>query len=475
MNAARRVPRGSFVLGAGVAMAALIVADAMVPGRGARAATVTVPARPGAAAAAIAAAAPGDEIVLGRGYHSGPLRIGGAITLRGAPGAVVHGGGRGTVIEITGSRARVEDLEVRASGNRVITGDAAVRVSSASGVVLRRIVAHDVLYGVYAERSESLSVEESSFRGRVRPLDEAGTGNGIHLWYSHDALLRGNTVERFADGVYLSFAHRTRVVGNELKDQGRYGLHTMYCQENLLERNLFTRNVAGCAIMFSNGLRVTGNDIVHNRGPRTYGLLLRDCSAGAFTGNTFADNTIAVFMDNSNRNRIRENLFQDNGWGLLVFSSCAGNETARNVFLNNDYPVALDMRRSDHRFDDGTAGNFWSENAPYDLDGDGVSDVPYSPVSAFAFLSKQYPDLSVLAKSPAVAAITVAERVFPALRPSEIVDNRPLVSPGSAWERRGVGEGNGAPAAPIDWAAATWFAGLLAMGAAGLALGRGRA
>jgi nitrous oxidase accessory protein NosD len=108
----------------------------------------------------------------------------------------------------------------------------------------------------------------------------------------------------------------------------------------------------------------------------------------------------------------------------------------RNVFLNNDYPVALDMRRSDNRFDDGNSGNFWSENAPYDLDADGVSDVPYSPVSAFAFLSKQYPDLSVLAKSPAVAAITVAERVFPALRPSEIVDHYPLVSPGSAWSTR---------------------------------------
>jgi nitrous oxidase accessory protein len=442
------------------------------------AATVTVPARPGAAAAAIASADPGDLVLLERGMHAGPLRIDRTITLRGMPGAVVHGRGRGTVIEITASKTRVEDLEIRASGNRVITGDAAVRVSSAALVVLRGITARDVLYGVYAERSESLSVEESWLTGRVRPLDEAGSGNGIHLWYSHDALLRENTVERFADGVYLSFASRTRVVGNRLQNQGRYGLHTMYCQESRLERNLFTRNVAGCAIMFSNGLRVTGNDFVHNRGPRTYGLLLRDCSAGAFTGNTFADNTIAVFMDNSNRNRIRENLFQDNGWGILMFSSCAGNETARNVFLNNDYPVALDMRRSDNRFDDGAVGNFWSENAPYDLDADGVSDVPYSPVSAFAFLSKQYPDLSVLAKSPAVAAITVAERVFPALRPSEIVDNRPLVSPGSAWKERhasGVAMSGLDPVeARTDWAAAAWFGGLLGAGVLGLIRGRGR-
>ena len=465
MNAARRMV-------AALAIVLPLVLRGTIP---AEAATVSVPARPGAAAAAIASARPGDVLILERGTHAGPLRVDRAITLTGVPGAVVHGGGRGTVIEVTAPHARLENLDVRASGSRVITADAAVRVSNAVGVVVRGIEAQDVLYGVYAERSDSLHIEKCRLAGRVRPLDEAGTGNGIHLWYSQDALLRENTVERFADGVYLSFANRTNVVGNTLRNQGRYGLHTMYCQENHLERNLFTRNVAGCAIMFSNGLRVIGNDFVHNRGPRTYGLLLRDCSAGTFSENIFADNTIAVFMDNSNRNRIRENLFQDNGWGLLVFSSCAGNETVRNVFLNNDYPVALDMRRSDNRFDDGTSGNFWSDNAPYDLDADGVSDVPYSPVSAFAFLSKQYPDLSVLAKSPAVAAITVAERVFPALRPSEIVDNRPLVSPGSAWSARPDArraQAAGVTGTHVDWAAVAWFGGLLATGALGLRRGR---
>jgi len=81
------------------------------------------------------------------------------------------------------------------------------------------------------------------------------------------------------------------------------------------------------------------------------------------------------------------------------------------------------------RFDDGTRGNYWSDDRPFDLDGDGHSDAPYSPVTAFAFLSKQYPDLSVLAHSPAVAALGVAERVLPALRPSEAVDRFPRTSP----------------------------------------------
>ena len=147
-----------------------------------------------------------------------------------------------------------------------------------------------------------------------------------------------------------------------------------------------------------------------------------------------------------------------------------GNVAAGNTFLNNDYPVALDMRYSDNRFDDGHSGNYWGENEAYDLNGDGLSDVPYSPVSAFAFLSKQYPDLSLLAKSPAVAAIAVAERVFPSLRPSDIVDEHPLIRPAA----EAKAPGRTARAAGHSWATAAAFGGLLIAGTAGLAV-RGRA
>ncbi len=281
-----------------------------------------------------------------------------------------------------------------------------------------------------------------------------------------EVTLAGNQVERFLDAIYLSFTHHSRVEGNRLQWSGRYGLHTMYCQDNRLERNVFTLNVAGCALMFSNGLVVENNDFVRNRGPRTYGLLLRDCSAGTFTGNRLADNTIALFMDGSNRNRFRGNQFQNNGWGLLLFSSCAANEFADNQFIHNDYPVALDMRRTSNRFDDGATGNYWSDNAAFDLDGDGVSDVPYGPVTAFAFVSKQYPDLTILAKSPAVAALAVAERVFPSLRPSEAVDRFPRVAPAPAVNSNHFGAA--APVRRPAWGAALAFGALAAAGAVGL-------
>ena len=447
-------------------LAALGIAAATLP---ADARTLRVPTGPGAAVRALAAAATGDTVTLTSGVHAGPLRITRAIVLRGEPGAVVDGGGRGTVLEVVAPGAVVEGLEIRRSGKRVLTIDSGIHVVNSGGVILRRLRLDDVLYGVCAERSSGLAVEDCWLTGRVPPLQETGEGNGIHLWYSEDARLVRDTVTHFVDAVYLSFANHTRVEDSRLEGNGRYGLHTMYCQGNQLVGNRLTHNVAGCAIMFSNHLAVERNTFVHNRGSRTYGLLLRDCSDGTFVSNLLVDNTIAIFMDNSNRNRLRRNLIQYNGWGILIFSSCAGNEIAGNDFLNNDYPVALDMRRTNNRFDDGHHGNYWGDSEPYDLDADGVSDVPYSPVSAFAFLSKQYPDLAVLAKSPAVAALSVAERVFPALRPSEAVDHFPLVAPGAGAHQGAAGER--ASPRPAGGAAAG-FALLLGAGAIGLTWGR---
>jgi nitrous oxidase accessory protein len=448
---------------------AVLFAIAALATSHAPAAARTWHAAPGGAPEALADAAAGDTVMLGRGTHPGPLLVRRTLTLRGEPGAVLDGGGKATALVIAASGTHIEDLIVRGSGQDAMTIDAGVHVQLAKDVVLSRLRLVDVMYGIYGERADGLVIEDCSLTGRVTPGDELGQGNGIHLWYTKDAVARRDTLSRFLDGIYLSFAEATHIESSDVEQCGRYGLHTMYCPGGRLVRCRLSHNVAGCAIMFSNHLRLEDNDFEHNRGPRTYGVLLRDCSDGTLVGNRLVDNTIAIFMDNSNRNHVDSNLFQDNGWGVLLFSSCAANQFAGNTFLNEDYPVALDMRYSDNRFDDGRRGNYWSDNGAYDLNGDGVGDAAYSPVSAFAFVSKQYPDLAILAKSPAVAALGVSERVIPVLRPSEIVDRFPLVRPASPGPSSRQAETEACPRPA--WGAAAGFA-LLSLGALGaMALG----
>jgi len=435
----------------------------------------TVQVLPGALAGAVRAAGEGDTLLLARGTHAGPVEVATPrLVVRGQPGTRIVSAHRGSVVIVTGAGAVLEDLELAGSGDDVMHLDAGVRIINAGGVRLERLAIHDVLYGVAVDRGNGLVVRNCTLAGRVEPrpdavdegMDGNSAGNGLHLWSTPDAMLAGNRAHNFQDAIYLSFCDRTRVLDDTLETNGRYGFHTMYCQGTQIHGSVFRHDVAGCAIMFSNHLDVRGNHFEHNRGSRTYGLLLRDCSDGTFADNSLVDDTIALFMDNSNRNLLAGNLVQDDGWGVLLYSSCAGNVFTGNSFVNCDYPVALDMKYTDNQFDDGRTGNYWSENAAYDLDANGVSDVPYSPVSAFAFVSKQYPDLTVLAKSPAVAALGVAERVFPALRPSEAVDRFPLVAP----PRRGAAARETGRRAPVTRPfAVAGFAGLLAAGALGIA------
>jgi hypothetical protein len=177
-----------------------------------------VVAAPGGAAlaAALAAAVPGDTVVVAPGIHRGAFRIDDAITLVGQPGAVLDGAGRGSVLTIAAGGATVSGLEVRGSGAHVLTVDAGIQVVRSGGVTIRRVRMRDVLYGVYAERAPGLRVLDCDLRGRVPPLKEDGEGNGVHLWYADAPVIAGNRIERFVDGVYLSFVNRAELRGNRL-------------------------------------------------------------------------------------------------------------------------------------------------------------------------------------------------------------------------------------------------------------------
>lgn len=379
--------------------------------------------------ASVRSASEGDTLLFQAGRYAGPVDVEKRLMLIGKPGAEFSGGGKGSVLTIRAPGTRVAGLRVSGSGERVLTADAGIKVIGARDVALECLEIADNLYGIYLDNSPDCRITGCGVTGRPGAVDEGSSGNGIHLWFSPGVLIRQNRVTGQLDGIYISFSSGVRVERNRLTRNIRYGLHYMNCQQNDILANTFDHNTAGCAIMFSNHLTVRLNHFIHNRGSRTYGLLLRSCSDGVMESNLFQDNTIAVFMDDSNRNHFHDNLLAENGWGLYVFSSSEGNEFSGNDFIQNDYPVALDMRRTDNRFDDGKTGNYWSEAAPFDLDGDGTGDAEYGPVSAFAFLSKQYPDLALLARSPAVAALSAAERAFPALRPSEAVDRHPMLRP----------------------------------------------
>ncbi|MCK5692759.1 MAG: nitrous oxide reductase family maturation protein NosD, partial [Bacteroidales bacterium] len=63
----------------------------------------------------------------------------------------------------------------------------------------------------------------------------------------------------------------------------------------------------------------------------------------------------------------------------------------------------------------------------YDLDRDGVSDVPYRPVKLFSFMMANMESSTILMRSLLVDLINHAEKVAPVITPHNLMDHSPLM------------------------------------------------
>lgn len=376
---------------------------------------------------AVATAQPGDVVRVARGTYHGSLAIPvSGITVLGDGTPTLSGDGRGTVVLIVGQRVTLKGFHITDSGKSAYGDDAGVKVMNSSGCTVEGNVIDDVYHGVFLQNSPRNIVRGNRVTGVAAAGAYEGWGDGMHVWKSPGNLLAGNAVSRFRDGFYLEFADGTLIERNRSFENRRYGLHFMFLDDSRFVDNEFRNNQAGTVLMYSKRIQVENNTFVDNRGPVGAGVLFRDNSDSVLRHNRLTGNTIGLFMDGSNRNRIEGNLFAGNGWGLELFSSSIGNYLTGNTFYHNDYEVAVDMRESRNTLD----GNYWSGYHGYDLKGTGRGQVPYAPVSMFSFLAMQFPDLYAFAGSPAVQALDFAQRLFPAFSPSTLRDNHPLMHPG---------------------------------------------
>ena len=74
-------------------------------------------------------------------------------------------------------------------------------------------------------------------------------------------------------------------------------------------------------------------------------------------------------------------------------------------------------------------GNYWSDNAAFDLNGDGLADTPYRPNDIIDQVVWRAPAAKLLMNSPAVQVVRWAQRQFPAIHPGGVIDSAPLMQP----------------------------------------------
>ena len=75
------------------------------------------------------------------------------------------------------------------------------------------------------------------------------------------------------------------------------------------------------------------------------------------------------------------------------------------------------------------SGNYWDKYEGYDLDRNGVGDVPFHPVSMYGMIIEQNPTTLILLRSFMVSLLDKAEKAIPSLTPENLIDDKPMIKP----------------------------------------------
>lgn len=372
---------------------------------------------------AVAQSVDGDEIIIKSGvYKEHDIFIDKSIRIRGIDRPVVDGENMETIFRFSTDNFSISGLEIINVGRSYTKDFAAILVSKSTGFVIENNIFKHVFFGILVEKSKKGLVSKNVLSSESE--SQANSGNGIHLWHCSKMIVANNELSGLRDGIYFEFVKNSEVFGNKSIDNLRYGLHFMFSNENSYYDNLFKNNGAGVAIMFSKFVKMYNNRFEHNWGTASYGLLLKEIYDAEITNNIFEQNTIGISIDGSTRINYKKNTFSSNGWAITIIGACYENIFSENNFLNNALDLSYNSKINTNKFEN----NYWSEYTGYDLDRDGIGDIPYRPVKLFSYIVHNTPETIILLRSMFVDIINFSEKVSPVFTPDELIDSNPLMN-----------------------------------------------
>lgn len=370
----------------------------------------------------IAAAQAGDTVLLRKGvYREGNIIINKSIILLGENGAVLDGEDKYEILTVSGEGIVIKGLTFQNSGYSSMNDYASINIVDASHVLIEDNTINKAYFAIHVANAETCAILNNRISGLTKT--EQSSGNGIHLWKCNDMLVKGNDIRGHRDGIYFEFVTNSIIQGNKSHSNIRYGLHFMFSNNDGYLENTFQNNGAGVAVMYSHHVLMQNNKFVHNWGANAYGMLLKEISDAQIVYNHFDENTVGILMESTNRIQVQCNDFRSNGWALRISASCNDNTVALNNFSVNTFDVGTNGSLSLNRF----VHNYWDKFDGYDMNKDGLGDVPYHPVSMYSMVIEQNPNSVILMRSFMVTLLDKAEKAIPSLTPENMIDESPVM------------------------------------------------
>lgn len=374
---------------------------------------------------AIDGAEEGSTIRLKAGVYKGKINITKPISIVGTEkGVIIDGEGEGTIVTIKSSYVTLKNLTLRNSGARHEKLDAAIAMSEAKQCEVSDCIIEDALFGIDMQMINNSIIFNNTITSKDHDLGLRG--DGLRLWYSHDNIIRKNSLIKSRDMV-VWYSHGNLIEEN-FGEYCRYSLHFMYAGKNYVKNNTYQFNSVGIFFMYSKDTIATGNVVKSSLGATGMGIGLKDVSNFTIEDNTVIYNAQGIYIDRSpfepdTNNFINRNKILYNSEALHFHSLSENNIIKYNTILGNIEDIVNDSRGSKTDEND-FLGNYWDSYEGFDRDGDNIGDTPHKVYQYADKLWLYNPEVKFFYGSPVISLLNFLAKLAPFSEPVFLLEDK---------------------------------------------------
>ena len=376
-------------------------------------------------------AKPGSVIKLKKDIYYGGIVIKKPITIDGQNQAIIDGEGKGNVITIESDNVTIENLIIQNSGNQGWEMDAGIAVKRANHVKIIHNIIRNCLYGIQTKYMNHSYIAYNNISSK--PYKQVGLrGDSIRLWWSNYNLLKGNFVHDSRDLIVWFCRHDT--IEDQTTVRSRYGIHFMYSNFDKVINYHGDHNMVGIYDMYTTDVEIDGALITNNDTVTAIGIGLKDASNLVAKNITIEHCTRGIFIDESPYEPGMSCKFENIRFYFNTIAMDFNTDVTRNrnYFVHNDYVGNYrDIRVSGGMLNKRRgywSENYWDRYEGYDLNHDGIGDLPYFELKYSGVISEDTPSLRLFTGSPIFSLIKFIEKLVPFSEPSILLeDKKPLM------------------------------------------------